>query len=156
MIRDNIQDPLFPRVCEKKSDSNVLQKKYYFCYPVLLRCLENLQNKKSIVNILSKLNVDHIGLYAVNEYMDYVLKDERINELNNIYLYDRDSFKFRDGHMGKIVSDYNSLLEDYHHLSKFVIIICNLVHANAISEDLIIRGVNPRDIYIIDELVFGI
>ena len=146
---------VFPIVQEEVGSGKVNVDRYLYYYPYLLQCLENVQNNKSPINILKKMNVTRVGVYAVNEFMDYLLRDRLINRLDAVRLYDLNENAYVDGYKEKSVFGFDRACEDYTNSVIQKIVICNLYLANRIADDFQEKGVRGEDIITIDMLIFG-
>lgn len=149
-------EDMFPKVCENIRNTDMIINKYLYCYPILLKCLTNIKQKKSVLDSILKMEVHNLGLYAINEFMDYVLEDENIKKFVEVRLYDRDAHRYSFEHIGKYVGDIEKLLNDYKTLQIDKIIICNLTHGNEIARDFINQGIDNKDIIVLDALIYEI
>ena len=147
---------MFPKVCENIRKTDMITNKYIYCYPILLKCFKNIIQNKSILDPIIGIKVHNIGLYAINEFMDYVLEDENIKKFFEVRLYDRDAHRYSFEHAGKKVGDIQKLLNDYKAIQIDKIIICNLTHGNEIARDFINLGIDNKDIVVLDALIYGI
>ena len=146
----------FPAVSEQLELADLTTKKYIYCYPILRKCLENVIQKKSVIDPLIDMGIYYIGLYAVNEFMDYMLNDENAHKLRDIRLYDRDVMRFSGGYHGKDVNGIERMLKDYSNRNIEKIVVCNLTHGNEIALDFIKYGIASEDIFVIDSLIYSI
>lgn len=155
-MRKNNNIEMFPSVCENISKPDMTMKKYMYCYPILLKCFTNLKQNKSIANIALDMGIQRLGLYAVNEFMDYVLDDENSGRFIDVRLYDRDAYRYRSGHEGKAVGDIQKLLDDYKAREIDKIIVCNLTYGNEIAKDLVKQGIDNNDLIVLDALIYSL
>lgn len=155
-MHKNQNEEMFPPVCEILGKTDMIMNKYMYCYPILLKCFNDLKQNKSILGIVLEMKVHNLGLYAVNEFMDYVLEDENIKKFLEVRLYDRDAYRYRSGHAGKDVGDINKLFNDYKATKIDKIIICNLTYGNAIAEDFIKQGIDNKDLIVLDALIYSL
>ena len=146
---------VFPKVCDEVIGYGGIERNLHY-YPYLLQCLENVQKRKSIVAFLKKNSIDRVGLYAINEFMDYIIRDIEIDSLEELRVYDKNAQRYESGHLGQAVCDFDMLIEDYKNSLISKIIICNLYHANEIANSLICKGVKGEDIISVDMLIYAL
>lgn len=147
---------VFPKVCEKVIEYGGGIERNLYYYPYLLRCLENVQKRKSITKLMKTINIDRVGLYAINEFMDYIICDTNIDSLEEVRIYDMNAQRYENGHLERSVFDLNRLIEDYNNLKISKIIICNIYLANEIANNLISKGVKGEDIISVDMLIYAL
>ena len=151
---DDCKASLFPKIEKKTIDHDLQSEKNYFCYPVVKQCLKNELDGKRVLNLSEILESKAIGLYAVNEFMDYMIKNMKGME-TEIRLYDRNAEAFSGGYRGYEVKSYEQVIHDYKKGTIEKIVICNLTHGCSIAESLLDAGVSGCDIRLVDMFVYG-
>ena len=154
MIEQNNKNK-FPLVSEEITFVGDKYKRCALYYPLLRKCLENAQTGKSVADLLFNMGIFCVGLYAVNEFTDYVLRDRNLSKLSEVRVYDRNYEKFQGFYAGKLVNSTEEAVKDYNKSMIKKIIICNLTSADEIYKDFINRKINKRDILTIDMLIYG-
>lgn len=151
------RDELFPEVFEPNGQDR-LSKKGSLYYPVIKKCLMNILENRSVVHIIQKLRASRIVLYAVNEFVPYLLNDIESHGagIEVIYICDHNHSNYENEFMGVPVNGIDRLKEDYQANMIDKVIICNLSYANEIIENLISIGISLEDIITVDSLVFAI
>ena len=154
MNRD--REIVFPPLYEEIETEEQYNKKYEYNYPVLRKCIINIMNDTGPSEIIDRMKLSKIGLYAVNELLEYILWDfhERGAE-KLVRIYDRNSKRFENGYKGMKVGGINRLLKDYNEHLIQKVVVCNLIHTNDIVNEFISIGIKVDDIIIADSLIYG-
>lgn len=145
---------VFPDIDRKKIVVNEPLEKYSFCYPVLRQCLINELEKRNLVNLSEIARLNRIGLYAVNEFMDYMIVNMKELDIG-IRVYDRNFEAFSEGYKGYEVRSYENAVYDCINGVIDKIVICNLTHGTSIAESFLTDGVSGKDIRLVDMIVYG-
>ncbi|MBE5831477.1 MAG: hypothetical protein E7306_07035 [Butyrivibrio sp.] len=155
MSVESLEKGMFPKVCR---DTDYVNQKSIRCelyYPILKKCLENVQMGKSTADFFISMGVSRVGLYAVNEFMDYILRDGNISKLKNLLIYDLHYEKYHGLYYGRSVLPANQVIHDYKESNIEKVVICNLVFADDIYRYLNGKGIRAEDIMTIDTLIYG-
>lgn len=152
----NLKRGIFPDVCMDIAGTNQQDSRSAFYYPILEKCLENTQLNKHVTDVLVSIGVTRVGLYAVNEFMDYVLRDENITNLSNVKIYDLHYEKYQEPHYGKKVLSADQAISDYQNFEIEKIVICNLIFAEEIFNFFVSKGIKKEDVLTIDALIYGV
>ncbi|WP_024866218.1 hypothetical protein [Butyrivibrio sp. FCS014] len=147
---------MFPEVCTDISDIKQQINRNVFYYPILKKCLENAQLNKYVADVFMSMGVTRVGFYAVNEFMDYALRDSSITSLATVRIYDLHNEKFQGLYLGKKVLSADQAVNDYLNSEIEKIVICNLSFAEEIYNSLVNKGINKKDVLTIDALIYGV
>ena len=155
MSMAGMENGMFPEVCTTMNTSDQATARSVFYYPILKKCLENSQMGRNVADFFLNMGVTRVGFYAVNEFMDYVLRDTSVSRLTKLCLYDLHYEKYNESYYGRRVFSAEQVIHDYKESNIEKVVICNLTFADDIYRYLNDNGVRDEDIMTIDTLIYG-
>ena len=131
------------------------EERFLYQYPVMVKYLKNKIEGKGFADFF-KEKKEGIALYAVSDFADLICDDvlQCGNEQLICYICDKNADGYKKGRKGYDVVSPDVLVRDYREGKVTKIVICSLIHENAIFKDLISRGIREEDLISVASVIY--
>lgn len=143
-IQDNVRN--IPMSKEERSA---------FLYPIMLKYVSNIIEGEPLSKTLSTHGIKRIILYAVTEFTDLLMEEFENSQLVEVIAVADQNYKAHKGKYGvcPLISP-DDLSQVFINKKADGVIVCSPIHANAIRDGLVRKGIEEKYIYSIIQLLY--
>lgn len=134
------------------------KERWIYQYPVMKKYLKNKMVGWSMDKFYSLYGYKHVAYYAITEFTELALLENRCNKNSCIDIKVYDTFYHKDDgkYMDYKVEGMEKLFEDYIENRVDLIVVCSLIHENEIIDDLINIGIPLEKIVSIASILYSV
>lgn len=131
------------------------EERQLYQYPVMVQYLKKMIKGIRFADFFGEKK-DGVALYAISDFTDLICDDVLCsgNEKLICYICDKDADGYKKGRKGYSVVSPDVLVQDYREGKVTQIVICSLIHENAIFKELINRGIREEDLISIASVIY--
>ncbi len=147
---------VFPReILIPSSRTITREERHLYQYPVMVEYLKKKIKGRGFADFFDEKK-EGIALYAVSDFTDLICDDvlQCGKEKLICYICDKNADGYKKGRKGYAVVTPDTLVHDYRDRKVTQIVVCSLVHENAIFKELISRGIREEDLISVASVVY--